>query len=218
MGTPLGPVTVIGLHGFTRSPARLKALQGACTAQGWDWIAPALAPRWLPVLMNSRRHLRRIADRIAMAVGRGGSVVLVGHSAGAAAACQLALFLRNLRIPVLGIVLVDGTDSPNKLIESNLSDLRSVPIWGVLAPPNPCNRQGAVETLLARDRPGDYEVIAGSGHGDIEMAESRIYRRACRDASTPLIRQLVLEHTVTAISLMVSGGRGSKEGSVSSQG
>jgi pimeloyl-ACP methyl ester carboxylesterase len=144
-------------------------------------------------------------------------VVLVGHSAGAAAACQLALFLRNSSIPLLGIVLVDGTDSPNKLIESALPDLRSVPIWGVLAPPNPCNRQGALENLLAQNRPGHYEVIAGSGHGDIEMDDSRIYRRACRDASTPLIRQLVLEHTVTAISLMVSGGRGSEAGSVSSK-
>jgi pimeloyl-ACP methyl ester carboxylesterase len=216
MSTPLESTTVIGLHAFTRSPARLTALHSACTSRGWGWIAPSLAPSWLPVLMHSRRHLRRIADRLAMTVGGGGSVVLVGHSAGAAAACQLALFLRTLRITVLGIVLVDGTDSPNKLIETNLPALRSVPIWGVLAPPNPCNRQGALEILLAQGRPGDYEVIAGSGHGDIEMEDSRIYRRACRDASTPLIRQQVLEHTVTAISLIVSGGRGSEEGSVSS--
>ena len=217
MSTPLGPVTVIGLHGFTRSPARLTALHSACTSRGWGWIAPALAPIWLPLLMHSRRHLGRIAGRLAMTVGSGGSVVLVGHSAGAAAACQLALLLRSLGIRVLGIVLVDGTDSPNKLVESTLPDLRSVPIWGVLAPPNPCNRQGALEILLTQDRPGDYEVIAGSGHGDIEMEDSRIYRRACRDASTPLIRKQVLKHTVTAISLMVSGGRGSEEGSVSSK-
>jgi pimeloyl-ACP methyl ester carboxylesterase len=98
--------------------------------------------------MNSRRHLQRIARRLAAGMGDGASVVLVGHSAGAAAACPLAVDLAGRGVQVLGIVMVDGADSPNRLIERTLPDLSSVPITGVLAPPNPCNRQGRLAGLL----------------------------------------------------------------------
>lgn len=205
MSTPNRPVTVIGLHAFTRGPAHLDALGQACRAHGWGWLSPALAPRLLPVLMNSRRHLRRIARSLAADVGDGADVVLVGHSAGAAAACPLAVDLTGRGVQVLGIVMVDGADSPNRLIERTLPDLRAVPIVGVLAPPNPCNRQGRLAGLLDRERPGSTLVIPGSGHGDIEMRDSRVYRSACGDTSDPATRQSVLEHTLAAIAAMVSG-------------
>ncbi len=210
-----GPVTVIGLHAFTRAPRHLRVLEQACLARGWAWLSPALAPRILPVLMNSRRHIRGIARSVAADVGEGGAVVLVGHSAGAAAACPLALELGDRGIRVLGIVMVDGTDSPNHLIERSLPLLRSVPISGILAPPNPCNRHGRLAALLTKERPGSFVVLPGSGHGDIEMGASTIYRRACGDTSDLTTQQAVLESTIAAIAHLVSGDEGAREASVS---
>ena len=165
--------------------------------------------------MNSRRHLQQIARRLVADVGEGADVVLVGHSAGAAAACPLAVYLAGRGVHVLGIVMVDGADSPNRLIERTLPALRTVPIAGVLAPPNPCNRHGRLAELLGRERPGTFLVIPGSGHGDIEMRDSRVYRSACGDSSDPATRQSVLDHTLSAITAMVGGEQVAHRPSVS---
>lgn len=139
----------------------------------------------------------------------------MGHSAGAAAACEMAVDLARSGVRVLGIVMVDGVDSPNHLIERNLSELRTVPITAVLAPPNPCNRHGRLAALLDSERPGSTLVIAGSGHGDIEMGSSTLYRRACQDASDDSTRKTVLTATIEAIASMVSGQQSAHRPSVS---
>lgn len=56
--------TVVALHGFTRAPRHLASFSEACQRRGWDCVRPAVAPRLLPVLMNSRSHLDHVADRL----------------------------------------------------------------------------------------------------------------------------------------------------------
>lgn len=87
-------------------------------------------------------------------------------------------------VNVAGLVFVDGNDSPNHLIERAWSDLVTVPIRAVMAPPNPCNRHGRLTEFLEARRPGSAVVIPGAGHGDIEMTGAVVYRRACKDRSS----------------------------------
>ena len=163
----------------------MAAFSAACQLRGWNCVRVALAPRWLPILMHNRRHLDHVARRLTPAGRLRGPVVVVGHSAGAAAGSWLTPTLRNLGVHVAGLVLVDGNDSPNHLIERTWNDLASVPIRAVMAPPNPCNRQGRLTSFLEERRPGIVQVIPGAGHGDVEMSGAPVYRRFCSDKSGP---------------------------------
>lgn len=176
-------LTVVALHGFTRTPRHLAAFSEACQRRGWNCLRPALAPRFWPVLMNSRRHLGEVADRLIDSGHLAGAVVIVGHSAGAAAASWMAPRLVDSGVDVLGLVYVDGNDSPNHLIEKAWPRLESLPVRAVMAPPNPCNRDGRLIRFLERERPGSVQVIDGAGHGDIEMQGANVYRRVCGDIS-----------------------------------
>lgn len=175
--------TVVALHGFTRAPRHLASFSEACQRQGWNCVRPAVAPRFLPVLMNSRSHLDHLAERLVDSGRLAGQVVIVGHSAGAASGSWIAPRLIDRRVDVRGLVYVDGNDSPNHLIEQALPRLDSLPIRAVMAPPSPCNRQGRLSRLLEARRPGSVEIIPGAGHGDIEMLGAAVYRRVCKDTS-----------------------------------
>ncbi len=142
-----------------------------------------MAPRFLPVLMNSRSHLDHIADRLTDSGRMTGPVVIVGHSAGAAAGSWIAPRLVEGGVDVCGLVYVDGNDSPNHLIEKAWPRLESLPIRAVMAPPSPCNRDGQLTQLLESRRPGSVEIIPGAGHGDIEMLGAAVYRRVCKDTT-----------------------------------
>lgn len=189
---------VIALHGFTRGPQHLTDLARACERQGWACIRPEVAPRWFSVRMNSRRHLDQLAAEL-IRVCAGQSVVIAGHSAGAAAGSWIAMRMVEAGVDVRGLVYVDGNDSPNHLMEKAWPSLESVPIRAVLAPSSPCNRQGRLQAFLDQHRPDSYVVVPGSGHGDIEIAESVVYRRACGDDSTPEIKAAVLAAVIDAI-------------------
>ena len=175
--------TVVALHGFTRSPSHLVAFSEACQRRGWSCVRPQLAPRWLPILMNDRRHLSAVARRIADSGLLDGPVVIVGHSAGAASATWIAPQLIDAGIDLRGLVYVDGNDSPNRLIERSWSRIESLPVRAIRAPPSPCNRHGRLAAFLEDKRPGSAVEIAGSGHGDIEMTGASVYRRVCQDTS-----------------------------------
>lgn len=193
---------VIALHGFTRGPQHLSALADACSSRGWSCIRPQVAPRWLSVQMNSRRHLDGLAAELARA-SAGQPVVIAGHSAGAAAGSWIAMRLLEAGIDLRGLVYIDGNDSPNHLLEKAWPSLEAVPIRAVLAPPSPCNRQGRLAVYLDVHRPGSYVVIPGSGHGDIEIHESAVYRRACGDDSSPQTKASVLAAVIDAIAGLV---------------
>lgn len=189
---------VIALHGFTRGPQHLTALADACSSRGWSCIRPQVAPRWFSMLMNSHRHLDELAAELAR-VCAGQPVVIAGHSAGAASGSWIGMRLLEAGIDLRGLVYIDGNDSPNHLIEMAWPSLETVPIRAVLAPPSPCNRQGRLAAYLDEHRPGSYDVIPGSGHGDIEIRESAIYRRACGDDSSAETKAAVLAAVVDAI-------------------
>ncbi len=189
--------TVVALPGFTRGPSHLDRLARAVNDVGLRCVRPALAPRWLPVLYMSRSRLRDVARRLID--GGVTSAVIVGHSAGAAAGTYLAAYLRHIGVDVRGLVLVDGVDSPNHLIASTLPELGDLPVAAILAPPSPCNRNGALQRFLL-DVPGvQVAVIDGAGHGDIEGAGRGIYRRACGDTSDADTADEVLRAVVDAI-------------------
>ena len=191
-------ICVIALHGFTRGPQHLAALARACEEQGWSCVRPEVAPRWLPVRMNSRRHLDDLSAELTR-VCAGQQVVIAGHSAGAASGSWIAMRLLEAGIDLRGLVYIDGNDSPNHLLEKSWPSLESVPVRAVLAPPSPCNRQGRLQVFLEANRPGCFVVIPGSGHGDIEIAESVVYRRACGDDSTAETKAEVLCAVIAAI-------------------
>ncbi len=199
------PLVVVALPGFTRSPKHLIRLAQACERVGWTCVRPDLAPRWLPVLYLDRRRLQRLAARLQERTS-GSPLVLAGHSAGASAACYLAALLVARGAQVRGVVLIDGVDSPNHLIERSLPHLRGQRIAAVLAPPSPCNRDGALATHLL-DLPQErveapevrVELVAGAGHGDIEGAGIGVYRRACGDTSDEATAGRFLDAVVGAI-------------------
>lgn len=173
---------VVALPGFTRGPSHLERLARACNGRGYDCVRPVLAPRWMPVLYLHGLRVREVARRLAGQVD-GRPVVVAGHSAGAAAGCALAVELRTMGVDVRGIVLIDGVDSPNHLIAGNLPRLADVRIAAVLAPPSPCNRDGALAAQLTHMPQARVELVDGAGHGDIEGAGIGIYRRVCQDTS-----------------------------------
>jgi pimeloyl-ACP methyl ester carboxylesterase len=177
--------TVLALHGFTRGPQHLTAFGDACQRREWACVRPSLAPRWLPILMNDRRHLNRVAARLVDSGRLTGPVVVVGHSAGAAAGSWMTPTFIRAGIDVAGLVYVDGNDSPNHLIERAWPALAQVPIRAVMAPPSPCNRNGRLTEFLEKRRPGSVTIVAGAGHGDLEMTGATIYRRTCGDRSGP---------------------------------
>jgi len=197
--------TVVALHGFTRAPRHLASFSEACQRQGWNCVRPALAPRFLPVLMNSRSHLDHLAERLVDSGRLAGPVVIVGHSAGAAAGSWIAPRLIDRRVDVRGLVYVDGNDSPNHLIEQALPRLDSLPIRAVMAPPSPCNRQGRLSRLLEARRPGSVEIIPGAGHGDIEMLGAAVYRRVCRDSGELVTWQKVQHAVIRTIHSLLPG-------------
>jgi len=176
-------VTVVALHGFTREPEHLAAFSEACQRRGWNCLRPALAPRFWPVLMNSRRHLASVADRLIASGHLTGAVVIVGHAAGAASGSWMAPRLVEAGVDIRGLVYVDGNDSPNHLISKSWPAVESLPIRAVMSPPSPCNRDGQLTDFLEAQRPGSVTVIPGAGHGDIEMHGATMYRRVCKDTS-----------------------------------
>lgn len=196
--------TVVALHAFTRGPQHLAAFADACSREGWTCVRPAVAPRWLPILTNSRRHIAHVASRLIASGRLRAPVVIVGHSAGAAAGAWMTPLLRSAGIDVVGLVFVDGNDSPNRLIERSWAQLTDIPIRAVMAPPNPCNRQGRLTAFLDERRPGSTVVVHGAGHGDIEMLGSGVYRRACGDESGPSQWQEVQREVIDAIRTLFS--------------
>ncbi len=189
--------TVLALHGFTRGPQHLSAFSEACLREGWNCLRPSLAPRWLPILVNSRGHLARVAERLVASGLLSGPVVVVGHSSGAAVGAWIAPILIRSDVDVRGLVFVDGNDSPNHLMEQAWPELQDLPIQAVQAPPSLCNRGGHLADLLSTRRPGSVTVIPGAGHGDIEMHRGEIYRLACGDVSEPKVWAEV-QHAVLA--------------------
>lgn len=191
--------TVLALHAFTRGPQHLSAFADACGREGWTCIRPAVAPRCLPILTNSRRHIAQVAHRLVASGRLVAPVVIVGHSAGAAAGAWMTPILRSAGVEVAGLVFVDGNDSPNQLIELIWEQLTDIPIRAVMAPPNPCNRHGRLTEFLDERRPGSTVIVPGSGHGDLEMLGAGVYRRACGDRSGPAQWQEVQREVIDAI-------------------
>jgi pimeloyl-ACP methyl ester carboxylesterase len=170
------------LHGFTRRAHHLDALAAALAAAGINSAAPDLGSfNWFRST-NNPRFLDHIAGELGAVVD--GPVVLIGHSAGAAAAGYLATELANVR----GIVFVDGNESPTRLLARAWPRIAHLPMVAICAPPNRCNRGGAfARWAQSHGVPGC--VIPGMGHGDIEGVDRAIYRWACGSAGSRRTRE-----------------------------
>lgn len=174
---------VIVLPGFSRRARDVDVFVGECSGWGWDVHALTLAPPVLAPLYMSTRRLRRIARSVAQNCAEK-PIVIVGHSAGAAAGCFLACELAHAGSDVRGLVMADGVDSPNHLIARTLPDLEGLRVSAVLAPPSPCNRQGELARMLSAVPWVRASLVDGAGHGNFEGADIPLYRRVCRDDST----------------------------------
>lgn len=196
-------VTVVVLPAFTRSASHVSLFTRQVAEAGFHAIAIDLAPRFLPIAYMYKRHLRRIAAKFSTS-NQGAEVVLVGHSAGAAAASFLALAMQSEGVHVKGVVFADGVDSPNHLIRESLKKLEGMKVAAVLAPPSPCNRQGSLEHFLVDYPWVRVTTVPGAGHGDIEGAGIPIYRRFCADNSSPQaaarFRQILINHVEWIVS------------------
>lgn len=184
------------MHGFTRGPQHLAALSDALTAHGVATVRPALSAWLWKRSNNNASHLADLAERLTRGLPDG-PVAVVGHSAGAAAGAWLAAQLLDRQVDVTQVVFVDGVENPTHLIERAWPRLGAVGIAAVVAEPSRCNRDGQLARWLRQqDRPLTIVDIPGSGHGDIEMSPSAVYRYACGDASDEEIRQRVLDTVV----------------------
>lgn len=205
---------VVALHGFTRSPEHLDELARGCTRSGLACLRPLLAPSLDPMRIGRPRAIERIADLLADSIcGFDGPVVLLGHSAGAAAACWIARTWRKAGTArtLAGLVLVDGVDGVTRLLDRSIDDLDGVPMVALTAEPGRCNRQGALAGFLDCKRPGVTLRILGAAHGDIEGEDRWVYRLGCKERSSDRMRTLVIANAVQAClrlsSLSVSGSR-----------
>ena len=155
----------------------------------WDWNHG----------INNSGYLTQVAARLRGGLPAG-PVVIVGHSAGAAAGAWIAAALLEAGTNVRRVVMVDGVESPAGLIRRAWPRLGRVDVVDVCGEPSRCNRDGAlVGWLQAQDRPVTIVPIAGAGHGDIEGGSSAIYRWACGDTSSEETRAEVLAHVVSAV-------------------
>lgn len=196
---PPGPVlgTVVLLHGFGRRPEHLDDLATRLSGLGARVVRPVLSAWWWPTCTNNTRYLDRIADAVAVSCGTG-PVVVIGHSAGAAAGAWVAARLVDQSRDVRTLVLIDGVESPVRSIARSWPRLRAVPVLAICGDPGPCNRRGALsEWLRERSAVGDpmvrVERLVGMGHGDVEGAGLGMYVRMCRDDPKAPQRERLME-------------------------
>jgi hypothetical protein len=184
------------VHGFSRSPRHLHLLSERLTDEGVATVRPALSAFSWGRSNNNAAYLSKVAARLVAGLPEG-PVVVVGHSAGAAAGAWIAAELVDRRVDVRRLVMVDGVESPTGLIRRSWPRLINLPVRALCAPPCPCNRHGRLADWLA-SAGGDVEVVTieGSGHGDIEGVDAAIYRWACGDQSTEITRRVVMDSVV----------------------
>ncbi len=203
--------TIIALHGFTRSPENLEAFGRACMKQACSVIRTRLGSLNVAMSMNRTSVVSSLATNVASILEQSEvPVVIVGHSAGAAAGSWLAGELLEAGLDIRGLVYVDGVESPTHLIERSWPGIAHLPIFAVAAPPSRCNRSGALVEWLRVRRTGEFgAVVAGSGHGDIEGQAHPVYQWACGDHSTPevrgIVRDLVIGQALEQLGLPAHG-------------
>ena len=200
MITSRDPVVIV-FPGFSRTSSHLTLFIGELEQRHFDAVAVTLAPQWFPVMYMGKSHLRKVSADIARNYS-GRELILIGHSAGGAAATYIAYQLRLMSVEIRGLIFADGVDSPNHLISKYLPGLGNTEIAAILAPPSPCNRNGLLAKTL-RSFPGiDLRIIPGSGHGDIEGAGISVYRKFCKDQSTQAIAMHFREALIQTLEKM----------------
>lgn len=203
---PPGPVlgTVVLLHGFGRRPGHLDDLATRLAGLGARVVRPALSAWWWPTCTNNTRFLDRVADAIAQTCGPG-PVVVVGHSAGAAAGSWIAARLIRRGSRVSSVILVDGVESPLRAIRRSWPVLQHVAVLAICGEPGPCNRDGALGGWLRRQQHDEEPALTivdvpGMGHGDVEGAGTGIYVRMCRDDADAPQRDVLIGLITDAVS------------------
>jgi pimeloyl-ACP methyl ester carboxylesterase len=202
--------TVVLLHGFARRPRALDDLADRCSALDADVVRPHLSAWWWPTCTNNTRHLDRIAMRV-RAERDDGPVVVVGHSAGAAAGAWIAARLVDAHVHVGALVLVDGVESPVRSISRAWPRLAGVPVTAVVGPPGPCNRQQALgRWFMSSDASAgpvvDVVELPAMGHGDIEGVGVGVYVRLCGDDPAAPSREVLMALVLDAVERGLQAG------------
>lgn len=186
--------------GFTRPHTALNSLAISLRDAGFATEQPEICRRWWPLDYLSEHRQRMVAMRLRTGHPRA-VFILVGHSAGAAAACGVARFLGSA---VRGIVSVDGVDSPTRSIRSTLSNL-SAPFVALCGASSSCNRHGALCRELS-GRPG-VQVLDCSWmpHGAVEPPGTVLYERVCGGQVTLAQHERAINEVVAAVKGLASG-------------
>jgi pimeloyl-ACP methyl ester carboxylesterase len=188
------------VHGFTRRGRHLDPLAVSLGSVGINTVAPDLGSfNWFRST-NNPRYLNQVAAELGSVVT--GPVVLIGHSAGAAAAGHLATRLTQVR----GLVFVDGNESPTRLLSNAWPHIAHLPMIAICAPPNRCNRGGRF-ARWAQEQGIPGCVVPGMGHGDIEGVERGIYRWACGPAGSQETRERTCALVTEAARRLLIDGR-----------
>lgn len=190
------------MHGFGRRPHHLDGVTAHLTSMGARVLRPSLSAWWWPTCTNNTRYLDRVARAVAGPCGEG-PVVVLGHSAGAAAGAWVAARLVEDGCDVRTLVLIDGVESPVRAISRSWSGLQGVPVVAICGDPGPCNRRGALGEWLGQhhaDHPRlEIRRLPGMGHGDVEGAGIGIYVRVCRDDPRAPQRGRLMEEIERAV-------------------
>ena len=196
--------TAVLVHGFGRRPEHLDDLATRLSGLGARVLRPSLSAWWWPTCTNNTRYLDRVARAVTGPCGEG-PIVVVGHSAGAAAGAWVAARLVEVGRDVRTLVFVDGVESPVRAISRSWPVLQAIPVVAICGDPRPCNRNGALERWL-RDRQHDADPrlqivsVAGMGHGDVEGTGVGIYVRVCGDDPAAPQREVLMDLIVGTVS------------------
>lgn len=185
---------VVLFAGFTRPASALDALATELQRAGFVTEQPVLCRRWWPLDYMSKRRQQSVAHSL-RARFPSATFLLVGHSAGAAAACGVAEFLGPA---VRGLVFIDGVDSPRRGIERYLSGSHA-PIVALCGAAGSCNRHGALCDHLAGMTGIAVVPNPWMPHGAIEPPGTVVYERACRCTVTKEQHARALTEAVAAV-------------------
>jgi pimeloyl-ACP methyl ester carboxylesterase len=166
---------VVLAHGFARDRTRVYGWARHLASWGWAVVTPDLCAAGL-INVDHEANGRDLAS-LGDALGGGGPLFFVGHSAGG-----LAAFLASANNPSatghLGLDLTDAFD-----LGRDAAPGVSAPAYGILGEPELCNSSGNAEGVYGRATRPFTVRLNGADHCDFENPSDLLCELACADGS-----------------------------------